>query len=49
MAQQFLAARDAVVLCGRCKRRLESALASLQADFPDAKVALALLRDSAAQ
>ena len=47
MAQQFLAAQDAVVLCGRCERRLESALASLRADFPGAKVAL--LRDSAAQ
>ena len=46
MAQQFLAARDAVVLCGRCERRLESALASLRADFPGAKVALALLRVS---
>lgn len=48
MAQQFLAARDAVVLCGRCERRLESALTSLRADFPGAKVALALLDDSAA-
>ena len=48
MAQQFLAAQDAVVLCGRCERRLESTLASLRADFPGAKVALALLRNSAA-
>ena len=49
MAQQFLAARDSVVLCGRCERRLESALSALRADFPGAKVALALLCNSAAR
>ncbi len=47
MVQQFLAARDSVVLCGRCERRLESALSALRADFPGAKVALPLHRDSA--
>ncbi|KAK9837017.1 hypothetical protein WJX81_007405 [Elliptochloris bilobata] len=39
IAQQFLAACDSVVLCARCERKLEGAIASLREEFPYAKVA----------
>lgn len=38
LAREFLAARDSLVLCGRCERRLEGALAALRAEFPESKV-----------
>ena len=38
LAREFLAARDSLVLCGRCERRVEGALAALRAEFPESKV-----------
>ncbi len=38
LAREFLAARDSVVLCGRCEQRLQDALAALRSEFPGAKV-----------